>query len=111
MDEQVFKPLAMTNTQVANGPRSLEFIPGDADGFVYSDSLKIYIRADSQQTGWPTFLAGITGEGMIITTTGDLLKNGTVPSRIIACSQKQHSGKCFLSNPKTLSRKFPSVTE
>ena len=74
MDEQVFKPLGMTHTQVANGPRSQEYIPGYAYGFVYSDSLKIYIRADSQQTGWPTYLAGITGEGMIISTTGDLLK-------------------------------------
>ncbi len=74
MDEQVFKPLGMTHTQVANGPRSAEHIPGYAYGYVYSDSLKKYIRADSQQTGWTTFLAGITGEGMIITTTGDLLK-------------------------------------
>ena len=74
MDEQVFKPLGMTHTQVASGPRSPEHIPGYAYGFVYSDGLKKYIRADSQQTGWTTFLAGITGEGMIITTTGDLLK-------------------------------------
>ena len=74
MDEQVFRPLGMTHTQVANGPRSPEYIPGYAYGFVYSDSLKKYIRADSQQTGWTTYLAGITGEGMIITTTGDLLK-------------------------------------
>jgi CubicO group peptidase (beta-lactamase class C family) len=74
MDEQVFRPLGMSHTQVANGPRSPEYIPGYAYGFVYSDSLKKYIRADSQQTGWTTYLAGITGEGMIITTTGDLLK-------------------------------------
>ncbi|MGG9962478.1 serine hydrolase domain-containing protein [Ferruginibacter sp. SUN106] len=73
MMEKVFKPLGMTHTQVANGPRSIEQIPGFAYGFIYSDSLKKFIRADSQLSGWTTFLAGITGEGMIITTTGDLL--------------------------------------
>jgi CubicO group peptidase (beta-lactamase class C family) len=74
MDEHVFKPLRMIHTQVANGPRSAENIPGYAYGFVYSDSLNKYLRADSQHSGWTTYLAGITGEGMIITTTGDLLK-------------------------------------
>ena len=56
------------------GPGLRKDIPGYAYGFVYSDSLKKYLRADSQQSGWTTYLAGITGEGMIITTTGDLLK-------------------------------------
>ncbi len=51
-------------------------IPGYADGFVYSDSLKKYVNADSIHSGWTSFLAGITGEGMIVTTTGDLLKWG-----------------------------------
>ena len=74
MYEQVFKPLGMMHTQVANGPRFVENIPGLAYGFVYSDSLKKYLQADSQYSGWPLYLAGITGEGMIITTTGDLLK-------------------------------------
>ena len=74
MDEQVFKPLGMIYTQVANGPRSAETIPGYAYGFMYSDSLNKYLRADSQHSDWTTYLAGITGEGMIITTTGDLLK-------------------------------------
>ena len=41
---------------------------------MYVDSLKNYILTESQQSGWTTYLAGITGEGMIITTTGDLLK-------------------------------------
>jgi CubicO group peptidase (beta-lactamase class C family) len=74
MDEQVFKPLKMTHTEVANGPRSAENIPGYAFGFVYSDSLNKYLPADSQLSGRRTYLTGITGEGMIITTTGDLLK-------------------------------------
>lgn len=74
MAEQVFKPLGMTHTSVANGPRSAEIILGYAYGFVYSDSLKKYVRADRQPSGWTSYLAGITGEGMIISTTGDLLK-------------------------------------
>jgi CubicO group peptidase (beta-lactamase class C family) len=74
MDEQVFKPLGMMRTQVANGPRSAENIPGYAYGFVNSDSLKKYLRADKQPSGWTSYFTGITGEGMIITTSGDLLK-------------------------------------
>ncbi len=74
MDEHIFKPLGMTHTQVANGPRSAKAIPGFAFGFVYSDSLKNYVRAESLGSGWTSYLAGITGEGMIISTTGDLLK-------------------------------------
>jgi CubicO group peptidase (beta-lactamase class C family) len=72
--EQVFKPLEMQHTCVSNEPRSAENIPGLAYGYAYSDSLKKYVRADSQNSGWTTYLVGITGEGMIITTTGDLLK-------------------------------------
>ena len=74
MNEQVFKPLIMTHTQVANAPRSAESIAGYASGYVYSDSLHKYILADSQPSGWTSYFTGITGEGMIITTTGDLLK-------------------------------------
>jgi hypothetical protein len=64
----------MTHSQVANGPRSSERIPDYARGYMYDDSLKNYILNESQQSGWTSYLAGITGEGMIITTTGDLLK-------------------------------------
>lgn len=74
MDEQVFNPLGMKHTRVANWPHSAENIPGLAIGYFYSDSLKKYVRADSQNSGWTTYLTGITGEGMIITTTEDLLK-------------------------------------
>ena len=74
MAEHVFKPLNMMHTRVANGPRSTKLIPGYADGFVFDDSLKTYVNADSLHTGWTSYLAGITGEGMIVTTTGDLLK-------------------------------------
>lgn len=74
MNAHIFKPLGMMHTRVANGPRSTKSILGYADGFVYSDSLKTYFRADSMHSGWTSYLAGITGEGMIISTTGDLLK-------------------------------------
>jgi CubicO group peptidase (beta-lactamase class C family) len=74
MDEQVFNPLGMNHTRVANWPHTAENTPGLAIGYFYSDSLKKYVRADSQNSGWTTYLTGITGEGMIITTTEDLLK-------------------------------------
>lgn len=74
MYEQIFKPLKMAHTQVANGHRSAGNIPGYANGYVYSDSLHTYLLATTQQSGWTSYFAGITGEGMIITTTGDLLK-------------------------------------
>ena len=74
MNEKVFKPLGMNHTMVVNGPRSTKNISGYALGFVYSNNLKKYIRADSLEKDWSTYLAGITGEGMIVTTTGDLFK-------------------------------------
>ena len=74
MDENIFKPLEMTHTFVVNGSRSTKSIPGFAYGFVYSDSLKNFVRADSMHSGWTSYLTGITGEGMIISTTNDLLK-------------------------------------
>lgn len=64
----------MTRTKVVNGPRSSKVIPGYAYGYVYSDILKNYVSADNMHSGWTSYLAGLTGEGMIISTTGDLLK-------------------------------------
>ncbi|HEX5171611.1 MAG TPA: serine hydrolase [Cyclobacteriaceae bacterium] len=74
MDNHVFKPLGMTHTQVAIGPRSTKDIPGLAYGFIYSDSSKRYVKATSLKSGWTTYLAGLVGEGMIISSTADLLK-------------------------------------
>ncbi|HTE29051.1 MAG TPA: serine hydrolase domain-containing protein [Chryseolinea sp.] len=74
MQERVFTPLAMFHTNVANGPRSPKEFAGYAYGYIYSDSLKKYERADTPNSDWTTYLSGITGEGMIITTTDDLLK-------------------------------------
>jgi len=74
MYEKVFTRLGMINTQVFNAPRTVSQIKELAYGYSFSDSLKNYVRSDSLETGWTSYLSGITGEGMIITTTNDLLK-------------------------------------
>jgi len=74
IEDQIFKPLGLTHTQVVNRPRPTGTIPGYANGYVYSDSLKNYQLAENLLSGWSGYLSGFTGEGMIITTTGDLLK-------------------------------------
>ena len=74
LSENVFKPLGMEHTTVANFPRNAKNTPGLAKGFIYVDSLKKYQAAESIYHQWSTYFTGINGEGMIITTTGDLLK-------------------------------------
>jgi CubicO group peptidase (beta-lactamase class C family) len=64
----------MTNSKVANSPRLAENINGYAKGYVFSDSLKRYEWTDTLKSGWASYFTGINGEGMIITTAGDLLK-------------------------------------
>lgn len=74
MNEEIFKPLGMSHTMVANFPRNANKISHYAVGYIYNDSLRQYLRADSVFVDWSTYFSGITGEGMIITTTADLLK-------------------------------------
>lgn len=74
MDENIFKPIRMENTMVANFPRNDNNTPGLAKGYIYIDSTKSYVAADTVYPDWASYLSGINGEGMIITTTGDLLK-------------------------------------
>jgi CubicO group peptidase (beta-lactamase class C family) len=106
MYEQVFKPLKMIHTQVANGPRSAENVPGYAPGFVHSDSLHKYLRADSQHSGWTSYWAGITGEGMIVTTTGDLLKwDRALKNHSLLREQTQREMLSLQSE-----KKFPAVS-
>ncbi|HRN55891.1 MAG TPA: serine hydrolase domain-containing protein [Niabella sp.] len=72
--ENVFNPLGMTHSRLYNTRRSLkEVIPNYAYGFVYSDSLKKYVLPDSL---FPEvyYLDGNQGDGLISSTTGDLLK-------------------------------------
>jgi CubicO group peptidase (beta-lactamase class C family) len=72
--ENIFKPLGMKSTMVANFPRKNTNTPGLAKGFIFMDSTKSYADADSVYPGWTSYLTGINGEGMIISTTPDLLK-------------------------------------
>ncbi|MEP6627402.1 MAG: serine hydrolase domain-containing protein [Ginsengibacter sp.] len=74
LSENIFKPLGMKSTMVANFPRNNTNALGLAKGFIYMDSEKKVADADSIYPDWASYLSGINGEGMIISTTGDLLK-------------------------------------
>ena len=74
LNQHIFKPLGMTHTSVANFPRKNKNPLGLSKGFMYSDSTKTYQYADSFYHNWATYFSGVTGEGMIISTTVDLLK-------------------------------------
>ncbi|RYY43673.1 MAG: serine hydrolase, partial [Chitinophagaceae bacterium] len=76
MQESVFKPLGMTQSRIYNTRRSSnEVIPNYAYGYVYADSLKRYILPDSlPQLNFVYYLDGIQGDGIVNSTTGDLLK-------------------------------------
>ena len=86
MDANIFKPLKMTQSRVYNTRRSQrEIIPNYAYGYVYSEPLKKYMLPDSlPQYDFVIYLDGIQGDGIINSTTGDLLKwdralkNGTL---------------------------------
>lgn len=72
--ENIFKPLGMKNTMVANFQRNNSNAPGLVKGFIFMDSTRSYADADSIYPDWASYLSGINGEGMIISTTADLLK-------------------------------------
>lgn len=73
--ENIFAPLGMNRTRVYNTRRSGEIIDNYAYGHVWSDSLSRYIIPDSlPHYGFLYFLDGIQGDGIINSTTGDLLK-------------------------------------
>ena len=76
MQQNIFKPLGMEHSRVYNTRRSQhEIIPNYAYGFVYSDSLKKYLLPDSlPQYDFVIYLDGIVGDGIINSTTSDLLK-------------------------------------
>ena len=73
IDNEIFKPLGMSNSLVANFPRKNKNIKGYVNGYSYSDSLKKYEWVDTLKTGWVSYFTGINGEGMIIVSAGDLL--------------------------------------
>jgi CubicO group peptidase (beta-lactamase class C family) len=75
MAQNIFMPLQMTHTRVYNSRRSGEILDNYAYGYVWSDSLKRYVLPDSlPDYDYVYFLDGIQGDGIINTTTSDLLK-------------------------------------
>jgi len=76
MKQHIFQPLQMTHTQVYNTRRSLkDTISNYAYGFEYNDSLKMYFMPDSiAAMKYVIYLDGIQGDGVVNSTTGDLLK-------------------------------------
>jgi CubicO group peptidase (beta-lactamase class C family) len=73
--ENIFTPLDMERSRVYNTRRSGEVIPNYAYGFVYSDSLKKYHLPDSLKEFFFVHpMDGIEGDGVVNSTTSDLLK-------------------------------------
>ena len=106
MDKKVFKRLNMTHTRVATGRRFPENIRGFARGYVYSDSLHKYLLTDNQRSGWTTYFAGIVGEGMIVTTTGDLFKWDRALKNLTLLTETTQREMLSLQSEK----KFPAVS-
>ncbi len=76
MATNVFQPLGMKNTRVYNTRRSLkDTIPNYAYGYIYNDSLMKHILPDNDPNqNFVIYMDGIQGDGIINSTTGDLLK-------------------------------------
>jgi CubicO group peptidase (beta-lactamase class C family) len=75
MQENIFGLLGMSNTRVYNTRRSGERIENYAFGYVWSDSLNKHVLPDSvPNLDFVRYLDGIQGDGIINSTTTDLLK-------------------------------------
>ena len=76
MADNIFQPLGMHHTRVYNTRRSLkDTIANYAYGFVYNDSLKKHFMPDSlPDFSFVIYLDGIQGDGVVNSTTADLLK-------------------------------------
>lgn len=76
MKENIFVPLGMNSSFVFNTRRSTGILPDNyALGYVFSDSLKKYVLPDStREYEFVRYLDGIVGDGIVNSTTGDLLK-------------------------------------
>lgn len=75
MHENIFAPLGMSHTRVYNTRRSGERIENYAFGYVWSDSLNRHVLPDSvPDLDFVRYLDGIQGDGIINSTTADLLK-------------------------------------
>jgi len=76
MNENIFMPLGMKHSRIYNTRRSLrDTIPNYAYGYNYNDSLKKYILPDNDpNTKFVVYMDSIQGDGIINSTTTDLLK-------------------------------------
>jgi len=75
LKENIFKPLKMDRTFVYRRRFNPEKIKKYADGYIYSDSLKRKILPDELgKDYYVVVLDGIVGDGMVNSTTEDLLK-------------------------------------
>jgi CubicO group peptidase (beta-lactamase class C family) len=76
LKQEVFQPLKLNHTRIYNTRRSLkDTIPNYAYGYIYNDSLKKYIMPDSlPEFQYVFYLDGIQGDGVVNSTTADLLK-------------------------------------
>lgn len=76
MAQNIFQPLQMNHTRIYNTRRSLkDTIANYGYGFVYNDSLKKHLMPDSvTDLKFVIYLDGIQGDGIVNSTTADLLK-------------------------------------
>lgn len=76
LSKRIFTPLSMSRTRIYNTRRSLkDTIPNYAYGFLYNDSTKKYQMPDSMPgMDFVYYLDGIFGDGVVNSTTADLLK-------------------------------------
>ena len=75
MMEHVFKPAGLQHTRIYNTRRSGEVLGNYAYGYIWSDSLKRYVLPDSiASQDFVFYLDGIVGDGVVNSTTGDLLQ-------------------------------------
>jgi CubicO group peptidase (beta-lactamase class C family) len=76
LSQSIFQPLGMNQTRIYNTRRSLkDTIANYAYGYMYNDSLKKHILPDSlPDFSYVIYLDGIQGDGVVNSTTADLLK-------------------------------------
>ena len=76
MRENIFQPLQMKHTLIYNTRRlKKDTVPNYAYGFNYNDSLKKFVLPDNDPaTQFVIYMDGIQGDGIVNSTTSDLLK-------------------------------------
>jgi CubicO group peptidase (beta-lactamase class C family) len=75
LSKNIFVPLGMTHTRIYNTRRSGELLANYAFGHVWSESKQRHLLPDSSADyDYVYYLDGITGDGTVNSTTGDLWK-------------------------------------